>query len=91
MPQDEVPISAGTTSGEGQMPAQTAQEIVARVVARDVTAAEVVASSLQRIDASNPAVNAFTAVYRQRALATAQQVDEKLRRGENLPLVCRLQ
>ena len=60
---------------------QSALDIADRVSSREVAATEVVASCLSRVEAINPAVNAFTAVYRERALAKASAVDQLIQRG----------
>lgn len=64
----------------------SALKIAQRVTSREVTATEVIASCLSRIEAFNPAVNAFTAIYRERALDRAIAVDEMVQQGTKLPL-----
>ena len=64
----------------------SALKIAQRVTSREVTATEVIASCLSRIEAFNPAVNAFTAIYRERALDRALAVDEMVQQGTKLPL-----
>jgi AtzE family amidohydrolase len=53
----------------------TATELAARIARREVTAVEAVSASLARIEAHNPAVNAFTDVLAERALAKAAAID----------------
>ena len=61
-------------------------DITAAIAAQQVSAEEVVRACLHRVDDCNDQVNAFTAVYAERALAKAQRVDEQLRQGVALPL-----
>jgi aspartyl-tRNA(Asn)/glutamyl-tRNA(Gln) amidotransferase subunit A len=49
-----------------------------------VTAHDVVAGALARIDAQNTVLNAFTAVTKDRALATAAAIDRARKNGERL-------
>ena len=65
---------------------QAALDIADCVSSREVAAIEVVTSCLSRVEAINPAVNAFTSVYRERALAKASAVDQLVQRGAKLPL-----
>jgi AtzE family amidohydrolase len=51
------------------------QEIVELVRGGEVSALEITRQTLERIDAGNPAINAFTAISRERALAEAAAVD----------------
>ncbi len=59
-----------------------ATTIAARIRDRTLTAVAAVEAALARIAAHNPAINAFTAVIAERALARAQEIDAKLARGE---------
>jgi AtzE family amidohydrolase len=61
-------------------------DITAAVSAQQVSAEEVVRACLHRVDDCNDQVNAFTAVYADRALAKSQLVDEQLRQDVALPL-----
>jgi AtzE family amidohydrolase len=54
---------------------ETAIEIAAAVTAGRTTAVEMVARSLQRIAQADPAINAFTAVFSETALADAAALD----------------
>lgn len=60
-----------------------AHEIAAAIQARDVTAAEAVQIAINRIQATNPALNAFTAVTLERAHARAARIDADLRAGRS--------
>ena len=65
---------------------QAGAGVMARAIARgEVSATECVAAALARIDSGDKAVNAFTAVLRERAMAEAQAVDAARARGERLP------
>jgi 1-carboxybiuret hydrolase len=59
----------------------SAETIAAAVQAGAVTAMAVVEAALARIDARDPAINAFTAVARKRARSRAQFVDDARRSG----------
>jgi aspartyl-tRNA(Asn)/glutamyl-tRNA(Gln) amidotransferase subunit A len=61
----------------------TAGEIAAAVRDGNVRASDVVAASLARIDARDPHINAFTAVFGERASARARTIDEAVARGED--------
>lgn len=64
----------------------TASEIAASVGAGKTTARAVTEASLTRIAAHDPAVNAFTDVTAERALAEADHVDALVAKGVALPL-----
>jgi 1-carboxybiuret hydrolase len=59
----------------------TAARIAADVAARRRRATDVVTQALQRIAARNPALNAFTTVTAERALATAATIDAAVAAG----------
>ena len=61
-----------------------ALEIRAAVASGEVSAGEIVAAALRRIDARNPELGAFTAVTAERALAKAAAIDASRARGETL-------
>ena len=61
-------------------------DIASAVAAKQLSAQEAVATCLDRIEALNPRVNAFTAVHKDRALARAQAVDQQVQSGQQLPL-----
>ena len=60
----------------------TAARIAADVAAGRRRATDVVTQALQRIAARNPALNAFTTVTAERALATAASIDAALSAGQ---------
>ncbi len=56
--------------------------IVAKLIAaRELTVEQLIADTLQRIDAVNPSINAFITLDRERALADARRLDAELARG----------
>lgn len=57
------------------------------VAAGEISSAELVELSLSRIEATGPAVNAFRCVRGEEARAEARAADERLARGERLPLL----
>jgi amidase len=61
-----------------------ASEIVRRTTSGDVTALEVIESSLARIESRNPSLNAFSVVLVDEARAAARALDEKRAAGEQL-------
>ncbi len=65
-------------------PFSTAQEIAEAVNSGAVSAYAVMQACLARIDATNPQLNAFTAVTAERALATAATLDAKRAQGDVL-------
>jgi aspartyl-tRNA(Asn)/glutamyl-tRNA(Gln) amidotransferase subunit A len=64
----------------------SATEIAAAVRTGERRAVDVVLTSLKQIEALNPALNAFTDVTRERALAEAESVDAAVAAGADLPL-----
>ncbi|WP_237154200.1 AtzE family amidohydrolase [Oryzibacter oryziterrae] len=64
----------------------TASEIADLVNSRQITARDIVRRSLDRISAIDEAVNAFTDVTADRALAEADKVDARIAAGEQLAL-----
>jgi len=62
----------------------TATETAALVTRRKVSVREVVAASLARIDARNPALNAIITRMDDAALATADALDARLARGDDI-------
>ena len=63
----------------------TAAAIRARVARREVSAEEVVRAHLDRIEAVEPAVDAFLAIAPERALAKARRLDTALAAGAPAP------
>ena len=62
----------------------SAEEIAKKVHAREVTAVEVTASALSRLDAVNPKLNAVVQEFPEEALSEAKKVDEKIQRGSEV-------
>ncbi|MEO9528804.1 AtzE family amidohydrolase [Roseibium sp.] len=65
---------------------ETATGIAAAVGSGELKAADVVQASLARIETLNPALNAFTDVSADQALADAESVDAAVAGGADLPL-----
>lgn len=59
----------------------SATELVARIASRDVSAREVLAAHLARIERVNPSVNAVVTLAAERAMAEAAVADERLVHG----------
>ena len=64
----------------------SAGEIARRVNAKTLTAREVTAAHLARIEAHNPTLNAIVGFDAPAALSEADSVDQRLGQGEALPL-----
>ncbi|WP_244177226.1 amidase [Streptomyces albus] len=60
--------------------------IAAAVARREVSAAEVVAAALGRVERLDPEFRAFLDVWPEDALARAREVDQRIAAGERLPL-----
>jgi aspartyl-tRNA(Asn)/glutamyl-tRNA(Gln) amidotransferase subunit A len=73
--------SACPASSVAELTSRTAREIRDDVVAGRVSAADVCCASLDRIDAVNPALNAFNHIARDRALVRAQEIDRQRASG----------
>ena len=65
---------------------ESALQIAASVSQGAVTATSVAEAALDAVLRIDPAINAFTAVLRERALAEAQEVDRRIASRETLPL-----
>jgi aspartyl-tRNA(Asn)/glutamyl-tRNA(Gln) amidotransferase subunit A len=61
----------------------TVADLAAAVRGGDLSARDLVAHALERIDALNPAVNAFTAVDGERAMADASALDARIAGGDD--------
>jgi amidase len=59
----------------------SAVELAARVRRKDVSAREVIAAHLARIEQVNPRVNAIVTLTAERAMSEAERADERLARG----------
>jgi amidase len=62
----------------------SAVELARLIRARDLSAREVVAAHLARIDAVNPTVNAIVTLVAEQALAHARLADDRFARGEDV-------
>ncbi|WP_306356107.1 MULTISPECIES: amidase [unclassified Nocardia] len=62
-------------------------ELAAALAAGQVGSVEATTAALDRIEASQPTLNAFRVVVRERALADAAAADRRLAAGERLPLL----
>ena len=65
----------------------TALELSAAIKAKKIGVVEAVSKYLKRIEEVDGQLNAFTAVAKERALANAKAVQEKINAGENLSLL----
>ena len=65
----------------------SATELVRRMRSKEVSAREVTAAHLARIDAVNPALNAIVTLRAEEAMAAAVRADEAHARGETLGLL----
>jgi amidase len=72
---------------EAEICLMTAVELAARVRARALSATEVMAAHLARIERVNPAVNAIITLVPEAAMAGARAADAALARGEELGLL----
>ncbi len=70
----------------GDIASWTAAETAAAVNRGAISARDVAGAALDRIEALNPTLNAFTDITAERALAEADAVDARLADGEDLPL-----
>src|ERR1700738_908127 len=61
-----------------------AAELVRRITRKEVSAAEVMAAHLERIERINPVLNAIVTLHAQEALASARRADEAQARGDEL-------
>jgi aspartyl-tRNA(Asn)/glutamyl-tRNA(Gln) amidotransferase subunit A len=62
----------------------TAHELHRRLQTKEISAAEITAAVFSRIDAVEGEVQAYITLTRDQAAAQARQVDEKIRRGEDI-------
>jgi amidase len=79
-------VTAGHAVGpdDGELYYRTAVDLVRLLRAKEVSAREVVAAHLDRIEAVNPAVNAIVTLTADRAMHQAALADEAAARGEFL-------
>lgn len=78
-------MSANTLQADPAGPSAGALDTAAAIARGDITATTAAEAALARIAALDPAINAFTAITRERALAEAAAVDARRKRGETLP------
>ena len=77
--------SQGTTPGRDDTLCDlTAVELAARIRRKDLSAREVMAAHLARIERVNPKVNAIVTLVAERAMADAARADEQAARGGDL-------
>ncbi|GAA5069949.1 amidase [Nocardia callitridis] len=62
-------------------------ELAAAIARGETSSTAVVGETLDRIDATQPSLNAFRIVRRERALAEAAEADRRVAAGERLPLL----
>jgi amidase len=72
---------AQSKSSEGELVYLSAVELASRIRSKQVSAREVMAAHLARIEATNPKVNAIVTLVAERAMADAARADELLARG----------
>jgi Asp-tRNA(Asn)/Glu-tRNA(Gln) amidotransferase A subunit family amidase len=65
----------------------SATELARRIRTREMSVAEIIEASLQRVAEINPQLNAFAAVYDQEARMAARHADAATRKGETLGLL----
>ena len=75
------PPPAQAKSSEGELVYLSAVELASRIRSKQVSAREVMAAHLARIEAANPKVNAIVTLVAERAMADAARADELLARG----------
>ena len=62
----------------------SAQEVLQLQSRGDATAVEIATSAMDKIEATQGSINAFTHINRELVLSTAEAVDQKRRNGEPL-------
>ncbi len=75
-----------TTQSPDDLRTLSATETARRVRAGELSAVAAVTAALERIEAAQPALNAFYRIRRPEALAEAATVDARVAAGEDLPL-----
>jgi amidase len=79
-----VPSAHQAKGGDGELVYLSAIELASRIRRREVSAREVMAAHLARIEAVNPKVNAIVTLVGERAMADAARADELQARGAPL-------
>jgi len=62
----------------------TARELTEKLVNKEITAVQIIEDFFKRIDATEDKLGSFNLVMREKALADAKKVDEKIKSGEAL-------
>jgi amidase len=76
-----VPSAHQAKGGDGELVSLSAIELASRIKRKQVSAREVIAAHLARIEAVNPKVNAIVTLVGERAMADAARADELQARG----------
>ena len=83
------PVTTNAVPAGDDLCELSAVELAARIRAKQVSAREVMAAHLARIERVNPKVNAIVTLVAERAMADAARADEALARGDALGLAAR--
>jgi amidase len=78
------PVLAQAATRDGELLYLSAVDLASRIRRKQVSAREVMAAHLARIEAVNPKVNAVVTLVGERAMADAAKADELLARGSRL-------
>lgn len=81
------PVSVASVGIESELVDKSAVELAALMRSGELAAREVVEAHLQRIDLVNPGLNAIVTLTADRALAAADEADERQVRGETLGIL----
>ena len=81
MPNTTSAAALQAKSSDGDLVHLSAVDLAARIKSKQVSARELMAAHLARIEAVNPAVNAIVTLVAERAMADAARADEVLARG----------
>lgn len=65
---------------------QTIHDLQTQLQARQASSVEITTSFLNRIDSTDPSINAFITVTKEQALADAQAADQRIAAGDGSPL-----
>ncbi|WP_225727149.1 MULTISPECIES: amidase [unclassified Nocardia] len=80
-------MTASSDTPQQARPELGLTELAAAIATGARTSSDAVTDALDRIDAAQPALNAFRIVRREQALAEAREADRRLAAGERLPLL----
>ncbi|MFA5053143.1 MAG: Asp-tRNA(Asn)/Glu-tRNA(Gln) amidotransferase subunit GatA [Parcubacteria group bacterium] len=64
------------------------KDAVSGITSREFSAEELVTEYLEETEARNPEINAFISVRREKAIAEAKKIDEKVKSGEKVGPLC---